>query len=233
MEGRAQPYTNRYYRDLRDGARRSAEVIVPLVLQLVRPRSVIDIGCGLGTWLSVFREHGVEDVWGVDGDHVERAKLEVEAERFHAVDLREPLRMDREFDLVLSLEVAEHLPPECAKTFVGSLVGLGPLVLFSAAAPHQGGKHHINEQWPDYWAELFRKSNYVPVDCLRRKIWDNENVDWWYAQNILMFAEQEYLKGQPSLRSEYGFAGTSQLSIVHPKRYLEWIDWGLSAYEDA
>jgi ribosomal protein L11 methylase PrmA len=61
-------YTDAYYRALRDGARRSAEVVVPLVLRLTRLRSVLDVGCGRGTWLAVFRENGVEDVCGVDGD---------------------------------------------------------------------------------------------------------------------------------------------------------------------
>src|SRR5262245_44009168 len=135
-----QPYTNEYYRALSDGARRSARVVLPLVLEFVRPRSVIDVGCGLGTWLAVFREHGVEDVWGMDGDHVDREWLEIPADRFLAHDLSQPLRLGRSFDLVVSLEVAEHLPPSCADAFVESLTRLGPLLLFSAAAPYQGGR---------------------------------------------------------------------------------------------
>ena len=55
------------------------------------------------------------------------------------------------FDLVVSLEVAEHLPKECADIFVDSLVRLGPIILFSAAIPQAGGTCHINEQWPEYW----------------------------------------------------------------------------------
>ena len=64
------PYTNDYYAALRDGARRSARVLVPLVQRLVSARSVIDVGCGQGTWLSVFRELGVGELRGVDGEHV-------------------------------------------------------------------------------------------------------------------------------------------------------------------
>ena len=120
------PYTGEYYNALSEGARQSARVVVPLLLEFVRPRSVIDVGCGQGAWLSVFREHGVEDVWGVDGDYVERGRLAIPAERFLAHDLRQPLHLDRQFDLVVSLEVAEHLPAECAGEFVRSLAGLGP-----------------------------------------------------------------------------------------------------------
>src|SRR5215211_4749594 len=74
-------YTKEYYEALREGARRSARVVVPLVLELVRPRHVIDVGCGVGTWLSMFKACGVEDVWGVDGFHVDKAMLEIPAER--------------------------------------------------------------------------------------------------------------------------------------------------------
>ncbi len=59
------------------------------------------------------------------------------------------------------------------------------------------------------------------IDCLRRKIWRNENVAKSYRQNILMFAAREHLEGQPSLSEEYKQRGTSQLSVVLPERYLE------------
>jgi SAM-dependent methyltransferase len=223
-----QPYTPEYYQALRDGARRSAEVVVPLLLQYVRPRHVIDVGCGQCTWLAVFREHGVEDVCGVDGDYVDRARLEIAPERFRAWDLTRPLPAGRCFDLVVSLEVAEHLPADCAETFVDSLTGLGPLVLFSAAVPYQGGAHHVNEQWPAYWAERFGARGYAAVDCLRRRIWNDPRVAWWYAQNLLLFVERSALEGHAALKQEHELTGGVPPALVHPTRYLEWIEWGLS-----
>ena len=80
-----QPYTEDFYKDIKDGSRSSAKEIVPLVLELVRPRSVIDIGCGIGTWLSVFVELGINDVYGIDGAHIDRKKLEIPEERFLSV----------------------------------------------------------------------------------------------------------------------------------------------------
>ena len=56
-------------------------------------------------------------------------------------------------------------------------------------------------------------------------------MEWWYAQNILIFVRRAYLNGHPGLKQEYDFAGTSQLSLVHPKRYMEWVEWGLSHCE--
>jgi SAM-dependent methyltransferase len=223
-----QPYTSDYYSNLREGAQRSARVVVPLVLRLAEPRSVIDVGCAQGVWLSVFREHGIEDFLGVDGDYIERGRLEIPVERFRAHDLTQPLRMERTFDLAVSLEVAEHLPPESAETFIESLTRLAPIVLFSAAAPYQGGECHVNEQWPAYWAEHFGRGGYLPIDCLRRRIWGNPDVEWWYAQNKFLYAERGYLESHPLLRREYEFAGGAALPLVHPKRYLEWIEWGLS-----
>jgi SAM-dependent methyltransferase len=179
------------------------------------------VGCGTGEWLSVFEEHGVEDVWGVDGGWVSKKRLEIAEERFVPIDLEQPFHIDRTFDLVVSLEVAEHLPEECANTFVDSLTRLGPVVLFSAAIPHQVGRKHINEQWPEYWAQRFHEKDYVVIDCLRRRIWRNENVAKWYRQNILMFAAREHLEEQPSLSEEYTLRGTSQLSVVLPETYLK------------
>jgi SAM-dependent methyltransferase len=222
-----QPYTDAYYESLREGARRSARVVVPLVVRLVRPRDVVDVGCGQGTWLTVFREHGVEDVWGIDGDYVDRGRLEIPRERFLSRDLTRPLHPGRSFDLAVSLEVAEHLPADCAEAFVASLTALAPVVLFSAAAPYQGGQNHVNEQWPAYWAELFAARGYVPIDCLRRRLWDDERVEWWYAQNMLLFAERVSLESLPLLHQEYELAGGTAPALVHPKRYLEWVEWGL------
>lgn len=212
-----QPYTDQFYRTLQEGARKSAREIVPLVLELTQPQSVIDIGCGVGSWLSVFRAYGVEDICGVDGAYLDQTLLEIPAERFLSCDLTQPFSVERRYDLVVSLEVAEHLPADGARVFIESLTRLGSLVLFSAAIPFQGGTEHINEQWPEYWAEHFQEKGYVAIDCLRRKIWRNENVEWWYAQNILMFVAQEVLENYPVLKKEYEFAGSSQLSIVHPK----------------
>jgi hypothetical protein len=135
--------------------------------------------------------------------------------------------LDRTFDLAISLEVAEHLPEEAADAFVESLTRLASVVLFSAAAPYQGGEHHVNERWPVYWAERFATHGYLSVDCIRRRIWANPAVEWWYAQNAFLYVERGRLESGPALKREYEAAGPDALPLVHPRQFLEWVEWGL------
>jgi hypothetical protein len=148
-------------------------------------------------------------------------------------DLTRPIQIDRQFDLVVSLEVAEHLPKSCAKTFIRSLTKLGPVILFSAAIPFQGGTAHLNEQWPDYWANYFKDNGYAAIDCLRKRVWQDDKLDWWYAQNILVFSRKDYLASNPLLKEEFKNTHPSQLSIVHPRKYLELIRIQLTAQDIA
>ena len=211
------PYSKTFFTNQKPGSLQSAKEVVPLVVDLLHPSSVADVGCGVGTWLSVFREHGIQDCLGIDGDYVDRDLLLFPKDKFLAHDLTRPIETSARFDLVVSLEVGEHLPASCAGTFVDSLTSLGPVVLFSAAIPHQGGTRHINEQWQEYWCDLFEQRGYAPVDYLRRRIWRNPRVVWFYAQNTLLYVERTHLAANPRLLAESERTNTSQISIVHPR----------------
>ena len=217
-------YSPGFFAEIRDRARRSAQEIVPGILDWVKPKSVVDLGCGVGTWLSVFQEYGIQDVLGIDGDYVDRSMLDVAEACFRTANLSRPLEIERQFDLALCLEVAEHLHQESAATLVHSLVQLSPVVLFSAAIPFQGGTHHVNEQWPGYWSRLFSEEGYVVIDCLRNQIWHNERVSWWYAQNMLLFVRAGRLDQYSALPELCEHSG-SPLSLIHPGKYME-VVWG-------
>jgi cyclopropane fatty-acyl-phospholipid synthase-like methyltransferase len=166
-------YSDNFYKDIHADAISSAEEIVPFVLKLTGAKSVADVGCGQGAWLSVFKKHGVTRILGLDGAHVSTSSLLIGHDEFRAVDLSHAPESAGKFDLVVSLEVGEHIPSASAQTYVTFLTSLAPVVLFSAAIPLQDGTHHVNEQWPDYWAALFAKCGYVPVDAVRPAFWDN------------------------------------------------------------
>lgn len=219
-----QAYTTEFYEQYSQGSFRSAEVVIGVLSRMISFRSVIDVGCGIGTWLRAVEKCGISDVVGVDGEYVDRAALQIPADRFLPRDLTKPLKIDRTFDLAMSLEVAEHLPAKSAATFVNTLVDLAPIVLFSAAIPFQGGNQHVNEQWPDYWAELFKQHGYAMVDCVRARIWNDPSVEWWYAQNIFLYANQEGFARNPGLSEMRLECSPSRVSVVHPKNYLRFVD---------
>ena len=192
-------YDSTFFDQQVEGALRSGRVVAPIVCDLIHPASVVDVGCGRGAWLKAFQECGVEDVLGLDGDYVAPDALLIPPACFQPADLTAPLRMDRGFDLALCLEVAEHLPPAAAPGLIRSLVGLAPLVLFSAALPLQGGTHHVNERWPDYWSGLFAAHRFRRLDAIRGRVWQDPRVEWWYRQNLLLFADERAAAARPEL----------------------------------
>lgn len=175
-------YDQRFFDSIRQGCRSSAAALVPHLLELYpRKRRIVDVGCGEGHFGKAFGDAGGA-VLGVDGPEA-RPIIE-----HQVADLREPLWLDRDFDLALCLEVAEHLPAARAADFVDELCTLAPLVVFSAAVPGQGGTGHLNEQWPGYWAELFRRRGFCGSGALRWRIWEDDRICWWYRQNLMVFA---------------------------------------------
>jgi SAM-dependent methyltransferase len=198
-------YTSAFFDELARGTWESARAVVPLVKELLQPASVLDVGCGVGTWLAEWNRVGVTDVLGIDGDYVDRSALQVPADRFVPTDLAQSFSLGRRFDLVQTLEVAEHLDEATADTFVESLARHGDTVLFSAAIPGQGGTHHVNEQWPSYWAEKFARAGYTAYDVIRPRIWADPQIQVWYRQNMLLFA-----RGRVFESAEAG------LDVVHP-----------------
>jgi hypothetical protein len=219
----ASPYNASFYENvIGTSARDSAEKIVPTLLTLARIDSAVDVGCGSGDWLDCLKRHGVSDLAGLEGAWA-RPTSALGVAITHT-DLSQPFRGQRRFDLVLSLEVAEHLPASSASEFVRSLTDLGDLVCFSAAVPFQGGVHHINEQWPEYWAGLFDKFGYRAIDCIRPSVWSDPQVAWWYAQNIIISANDAALATSEVLRRNAAATDSARLSLIHPGCYLSKVE---------
>jgi hypothetical protein len=199
-----------FYARIRSGSTRSAAAVAPVVQALVQARSVLDVGGGEGWWASAFAQLGAT---AVSIDHaplsssapgitrlehdlerpIGRAPLSSSAPGITRLehDLERPI--GRELgtpDLVLCLEVAEHLQPAVGDRLVKDLCSLAPTVLFSAAVPGQGGVGHVNEQWPAYWVGRFAGHGFRCSGALRWRFWCDDRVESWYRQNML-FATSE------------------------------------------
>ena len=188
-------YDAGFYAEQRDASRRSADLMVPLLFDRLKPQSVLDIGCGVGHWLKAFESAGCPVVHGLDGPWVEKGSLAIRPDQFTALDFasaprpyRPELPNDR-YDLVTSFEFVEHVHPEVADALVELMTRLGRVVVVGGAAPLQGGTHHVNEQWPAYWAEKFAARGYVACDFIRPVLWEEEGIMPWYRQNTICYFE--------------------------------------------
>jgi hypothetical protein len=211
-------YNDSFYKN-RSSSYKSAQAIAPIINDLIHPKSVIDLGCATGEFLLAFNELGAETIMGVDGKWVNQEYLVIPSDCFMVFDLEKQLKPTRKYDLAISLEVAEHLSKKNAEKFIKKLTQLSDCVLFSAAIPFQGGIHHVNEQWVDYWVDLFAEFDFVPFDCVRGKVWNNTEVCWWYAQNTVLFVKSDKVWKYEGLMEFFCSEGVE--SVVHPLNYVK------------
>ena len=200
----------------------SPNEIVPTLIELIKPTSVVDVGCGLGTFLKVFKDNGVSKVLGIDGKWVNKELLykNITKEEFFEVDLESSIKINQRFDLALSLEVAEHLTAERAESFIKDLTQLSDIIVFSAAVPFQLGQNHINLQWLDYWRKIFDMYNFEVLDVFKDIFWNNKNIFWFYKQNMVLAinrdCKNDKLRSLPQNRLE---------NIIHPEYYEILMDY--------
>lgn len=205
---------NFYYESRHQLTSASAERVAEIVCPVLRPQSVIDFGCGVGTWAKAFRDRGATRAVGVDKG-VPRDHLVIDPTQYIDHDLREPIPVNMLFDLAVCVEVAEHLEPKYETHITDELARIATAIVFGAAIPGQGGSGHVNEKWQDAWAELFVERGFRIFDCIRPEIWVDEAIAPWYRQNIFLALRN------PSLAACEAWADTecktqSRLRMVHP-----------------
>jgi SAM-dependent methyltransferase len=172
----------------------SAARIADICMDALSPKSVLDVGCGVGHLMAQLEDRGV-DVWGLEGDWLDPSDALCSSDVIEVCDLEQPFSVSKRFDMVVCLEVAEHLEPSRAESFVDDLCATSEVVVFSAAIEGQGGTGHKNEQWQDYWAQLFEDRNYVFYDLFRPQLWADELVHDWFKQNIMLFIRKGSRRG--------------------------------------
>jgi hypothetical protein len=187
------------------------EIISRYVELFGEVKSAIDVGCGVGTFLSVLEENGCTAIKGIDGPWVDPKLLQINNSFFEVADLAGKLTAEHRYDLAICLEVAEHIPEDNANELISFLCESGKYVLFSAAIPGQGGENHVNEQWQEYWREKFRANGYEARDLIREKIWNDPQIPYWYCQNILVYSNDSNFQKYP--------AKPNSIDLVHPRNY--------------
>ena len=202
----------------------TAFLIMSEVLKILPPiNSAVDFGCGLGIWLAVLEKLGVKDIKGYDGSWVDKEKLEIPRACFTVADLSEAVPVEKKYDLAISIEVAEHLPEKSAKIFIETLTSASDMVLFSAAIPLQGGINHLNEQWQDYWYNLFGESGYTGLD-IRSLIWDDSRIGIAQRQNIMLYVKNGKA-GSINICGNNAIGNGKYINFVHPELYLKRSAW--------
>ncbi len=172
----------------RDLTINAARKIVPLLMTEFKPKSVLDLGCNIGCWLAEFEKVGILDVMGVDGDNM-IPELLISREKFLVFDLTSELSLKRTYDMVLCLEVAEHIVENQSEKLMRNICRHGDLVIFSAALPGQGGHKHLNEQPIKYWMERFTAFGYIASEEFRERI--PKDVSEWYRNNLVVYTRNQ------------------------------------------
>jgi SAM-dependent methyltransferase len=155
--------------------------ILDLTIELFRPRSVLDVGCGTGISLDYFKNKGIS-VRGLEGSALAISKAR-NAPLIRQHDLNEPINLEERFDLVWCFEVAEHIHPNYVGALLATLTNHADRIVLSAARPGQGGLGHLNEQPPDYWIGRMKEHGFA----LGHETDRYRELPDHFAENILVF----------------------------------------------
>ncbi|EHR42310.1 class I SAM-dependent methyltransferase [Alishewanella jeotgali] len=219
-------YNENFYINQASYSLRSGVATLSILFDLIgKPKSVLDVGCGTGSWLAAAHNHGVGDIFGVDGGSSAKDMLMIPPSCFRELDVCKSFTLSKKYDLIISLEVAEHLNVESHTSFIQNLSAHGDVVLFSAAIPYQGGTGHRTENWPAYWCKLFSSFGYDCYDVIRPLIWDLPGIEFWYKQNIFLFIKSETAASLGLVDAQ---RTQNPLALVHPEMYL----WSLRRSEE-
>lgn len=190
-EERTTPYNSQYYKKHLSGSYLSAKEILKYLINNLPISSIIDFGCGAGTWCLAAKELGIKIITGIDLHSYDSSYMLLPQNSYLKYDLRHALNLNQKYDLVISVEVAEHIDNSYSNIFIENLCRHGDLILFSAAMPFQGGTEHINEQPCSYWMNIFKIHNYLPLDCIRPHFWNTPEVEIWYKNNCILYIKKE------------------------------------------
>lgn len=133
------------------------------VIEAFNPKTIVDVGCANGSFVKFWNEHGIT-AYGIEGSS--EAREYFDSDKVLVFDLRKTFDSENfkinngQFDLCISLEVAEHIEAQYASCYAYNLTLLSDLLYISAAPPGQKGHYHVNCQPKEYWDWIFKSLGY-------------------------------------------------------------------------
>lgn len=174
--------------------------LAKMFYEKLRPFSVLDFGCGSGFMLEYFI-HFVPSQ-GLDGSvAVKKLSRVTNLQDFiEIVDFRKPFCLNKIFDLVLCIEVAEHIEPEFTDVFIDNLCKHGNMILMTTAKVGQGGTNHVNCQPKKFWIDKITQKGFEFDEDFTNKI-ENEACEIIDETKCPI----SYLKGNFSFYKRLGY----------------------------
>ncbi|CAN5300965.1 hypothetical protein BH10PAT1_BH10PAT1_2950 [soil metagenome] len=145
--------------------------ISQVVCEVFKPKSVVDVGCGKGLFLDFFYKKGIK-IKGYEGSGSAIKLFVLPRKYVEKVDLRKQIKTSKHYDVAISWEVAEHIEKEFVAVYITNLIKLSNTIVFTAAEPflNPPHPHHPNEQFSEYWDELFKFFDYKKNTILTNKL---------------------------------------------------------------
>jgi SAM-dependent methyltransferase len=166
-----QLYTDLFFRDNIADSLPMAKYLAPKIAEMLDAKSVLDVGCATGHWLKCFSDLGIK-VHGLEGSVNTLDHLMIPRESVSIFDLRDEYTVVHDVDIVLSIEVAEHIEQWFADNYVKVLtMHNARYIVMTAAPPGQGGTGHVNLQPKEYWVEKLKLQGYVRNEDLEQQIY--------------------------------------------------------------
>jgi len=171
--------------DTYDSAKELLKTLLPIVGDV---ESILDFGCGVGSWAKAFQESGVKNCFLIDHPSIDVSKLLIRSDfTFVPANLDKFLPDVIKVDCVVSTEVLEHISDYRSDQIIDYLTKCSDLIIFSAAIPRQGGLGHCNEQRHAYWHQKFYERGFCFYDGFKTEVLDNDRIVYWLRQNLFIY----------------------------------------------
>jgi SAM-dependent methyltransferase len=128
------------------------------IVRDLHPTSALDAGCAMGFLVEELRKRGV-DASGIDISEYAISKADESIrEQVRVASLSEPL--GRRYDLVVCIEVLEHIPAAEADTAIANLCAASDRILLSTTPEDFGEASHVNVRPPEAWSAALAREGF-------------------------------------------------------------------------